>query len=335
MDNVPFAFCKHVCELLFMDYSRPSQAKELSGTYGEFSRLMFGYLAIYVCTVKDSRVLPGYVEYLSTGEQIKSPEEIEAVPKKHVRYVYIMLEDTANESACREAVQRFPYAVQYNVLLRSSSISEAWVDSACSWKRLWRVLINKKLDDKALRLFQKAITGRKIFKLTIDPDACEGGTLEITKILLCQEQFDELALLKPGGGGSKAPVRELLEFWSENSEKLTGKYVVVECTSGIEQLQEFLLKGAFSEDKELNVSGLQKLLKVCPKEECDFIDKYYLHNHRTFTIPSCVYKYEEGEGVEQRRLHISFECGESSVPSHERRPANHEGQDALHLMRET
>uniref|UniRef100_A0A1I7Z1J4 ADP-ribosyl cyclase/cyclic ADP-ribose hydrolase n=1 Tax=Steinernema glaseri TaxID=37863 RepID=A0A1I7Z1J4_9BILA len=53
---------------------------------------------------------------------------------------------------------------------------------------------------------------------------------------------------------------------------------------------------------------MKSALKLCSKEECDSIDKYYRHNNDVFFKPSGVYKHEEGEGDDLRSLYISFEC---------------------------
>uniref|UniRef100_A0A1I8AQQ6 NTF2 domain-containing protein n=1 Tax=Steinernema glaseri TaxID=37863 RepID=A0A1I8AQQ6_9BILA len=71
------------------------------------------------------------------------------------------------------------------------------------------------------------------------------------------------------------------------------------------------------------------------KSARDFIDKYYVHNRHVFRKPSCVFKYEEGEGEEERRLYISFDCGKERQPCEQWRRASHEGQKDLSLMRDT
>uniref|UniRef100_A0A1I7ZT19 Uncharacterized protein n=1 Tax=Steinernema glaseri TaxID=37863 RepID=A0A1I7ZT19_9BILA len=56
-----------------------------------------------------------------------------------------------------------------------------------------------------------------------------------------------------------------------------------------------------------------------------------------FQKPSCVYKFEEGEGDERRRLYISFECAPRLQQRKwlQRRPASHSGRRKLDLIRGT
>uniref|UniRef100_A0A1I7ZHB8 Tub domain-containing protein n=1 Tax=Steinernema glaseri TaxID=37863 RepID=A0A1I7ZHB8_9BILA len=74
---------------------------------------------------------------------------------------------------------------------------------------------------------------------------------------------------------------------------------------------------------------------LCSKEECDFIDKYYRHRYALYYKPSCVYKYEEGEGDERRRIYISFDCSKEGDTSTGLRSASFSGHNELKLMRET
>uniref|UniRef100_A0A1I8A272 BPTI/Kunitz inhibitor domain-containing protein n=1 Tax=Steinernema glaseri TaxID=37863 RepID=A0A1I8A272_9BILA len=71
----------------------------------------------------------------------------------------------------------------------------------------------------------------------------------------------------------------------------------------------------------------------CSKEECDFLDKYYWHHNFYFDEPSCVYKYEEGEGDDRRRLYISFDCDHGKKRTTGPRYASCEGVDNLSLLR--
>uniref|UniRef100_A0A1I8ADK9 F-box domain-containing protein n=1 Tax=Steinernema glaseri TaxID=37863 RepID=A0A1I8ADK9_9BILA len=300
MDCVPLAFCEHLLELLRTEVI--SKARRLTGSYGELAQHAFENWARYACLVENGSQVGDYMEF-ATGRLVETPEEIAAVPKKFVRIVCIFLSDTEIENVSREVIRRFPYAVDYSFVLESSSISEAWVDFAYSLKRLRCVRIMKKLDDDALRLFQKLVTSRKLFRLVMHPDACEGRTMEIPKFLLCQEQFTEVKILHRGPDGlwKTAPIRELLEFWTENREKLRGKCLTVEgnCRSAIDQLGEFLAP------KEQG-AGIQISLKVCSKEECDFINKEYQYNNSLFAKPSNIYKFEEGRESDKRLLYIVY-----------------------------
>uniref|UniRef100_A0A1I7YXB0 Stimulator of interferon genes protein n=1 Tax=Steinernema glaseri TaxID=37863 RepID=A0A1I7YXB0_9BILA len=332
MDRVPRAFHEHVCGRLSI--VGLSGAKELSGSYGKIARLAFDHLSSYICTVEDGCQIAEYVFYRHPDRGMEVAEDIEAVPKKFVQSVMIRLEDAEDESVSREVVQRFPYAQEYIFILESSSISKASVDFAYSLKRLATVAIEKKLDDDALRLLQKLVTGQNLWFFFIHPDACEGIAMEMTKSLLCQEQFQELQIKEASRFGSwkTTPVQEILELWSENSEKLRGKHVIVDdyCGQGIKQLEDFLVQRVQS------ASIIERVLEKCSKEECDFIDKYYHNNYYTYRVPSRVYKFEEGEEGMRRRIYISFECARGQkVPIYQQRPANHKGSNKIHLIRAT
>uniref|UniRef100_A0A1I7ZQ38 F-box domain-containing protein n=1 Tax=Steinernema glaseri TaxID=37863 RepID=A0A1I7ZQ38_9BILA len=334
MDNVPFAFSELLIARLYA-YGR-SQAKKLSGSYGKLARRALEHNARYVCELKRGVQVREYVESTHNLQRVQTTGEINAVVKKFVRGVWISLDDAEYENVLREIVQRFPYS-HHNFILTSSSIDKAWVDFACSLKTLQCVSIMKQLDDNALRLFQKIIMGKKLTKLWMHPDACEGSTMEIPKSLLCQEQFEKLFIqMIQWGSWKTAPVRELLQLWSENSERVRGKYLTLEtnCRSGIEQLEEFLI------GRKQSV-GIENVLQICSKDECDLINKEYLHNHFVFSTPSCVYKYEEEEGVIRGpRLYISFECAHDfpsieNIPKRQNRPAIYDGHNDLRLMRDT
>uniref|UniRef100_A0A1I8ALI3 FBA_2 domain-containing protein n=1 Tax=Steinernema glaseri TaxID=37863 RepID=A0A1I8ALI3_9BILA len=359
MDGVPIAFCDHLCDLLGMDALQG--AKELSGLYGQLAQCTFEHAVDYICSVEDGIEEDREVRYEWNDRKVEAPK-IDDIPKKFVREVWVYLLDAKHEKVSRELVRRFPYAT-YHFVLTTSSINEAWVDVALSLNKLQRVWITKKLDDDALRLFQKLVKGKKLCKLFISPEACEGGTVEVQKSLLLQEQFDllEISNLEHLSTWNTAPVREILEYWTENSEEVRGKRLIVtgDCKKGVKQLEKFLLKGARSSATLslskgpsssifatlLRIPGvgsllrrrlrIRSVLKVCSKEECDFIDKYYLHNYYTFCKPSCVYKYEEGDEEAKRRLYISFECDKDGELHHMWRPASHNGLKDLALMRDT
>uniref|UniRef100_A0A1I8ABY0 RNAse_Pc domain-containing protein n=1 Tax=Steinernema glaseri TaxID=37863 RepID=A0A1I8ABY0_9BILA len=211
-------------------------------------------------------------------------------------------------------------------------INEAWVNFACSLKRLGTVVILKKLDNEAIRRFQKLVVGRKLSRIMVHEEACRGGITKMLKTVFCQDQFEHLRITNSEPWKGTA-VRQLLHFWAENSrDKLRGKHFSLNgnCRKGVAQLEEFLIsRASASLDRILNV-------EICSKEECDFIDKYYRHRMMICLKPSCVYKFEEGEGDQRRRLYISFECAKKG----ERRsgryvPVNHRGCNAIKSMRDT
>uniref|UniRef100_A0A1I7ZGV3 FBA_2 domain-containing protein n=1 Tax=Steinernema glaseri TaxID=37863 RepID=A0A1I7ZGV3_9BILA len=320
MDEVPFAFCEAVYATLFNN-TLPSLG-ELSGHYGDIARRMYPNMVDYVVSVKDGAEKPEFLYYNFDGRKVRTPGEIEAVPKKFVCRATIHLWDGKKENVSRAIVKRYPYA-RYQFKLNSSSINEDWVDLACSLKRLNTVVIKKKLDDDAIRLFQKLVDSQKLSWLVVHEKACEGGFFDVLKSLLCQDYFKGLKINKKSGGPWRSTVvRDLLEFWSENGEKVRGtRFSVHEnCVGGIQQLEEFVLEragvsptlaaatGGSGLTDTLRTFGMNFALKLCSKEECDLIDKYYQHNHTLYYKPSCVYKYEEGEGDERRRIYISFDC---------------------------
>uniref|UniRef100_A0A1I7YQ29 FBD domain-containing protein n=1 Tax=Steinernema glaseri TaxID=37863 RepID=A0A1I7YQ29_9BILA len=333
MDGVPFAFWAHLCHISLP--SDVSEAKEFAGPFGELAKIASHHMLQYVTFVVDGIEKRPYLHYWCTDRMEHSPQEIERISKKFVRTLTINFEDTKPEGTSRELIQRFPHACP-NFQFRCSSISEAWVDFACSLKRFSQILITKKLDDRAVGLLQRLVDARKLFAFTVREEACEGGILAMLKSLLCQDQFRESDV-----------VRELLQFWSQNSKKLKGKRLVLErkCKKGVKQLEEFLVHNASSPFGVLlrkivfmaRYFLLRRTLTVCSREECDVIKKEYRHNYRRFHKPSCVYKFEEGEESERRQLYISFECASAKEQKSGRRtrPASHRGLDNLGLMRAT
>uniref|UniRef100_A0A1I7XZB8 F-box domain-containing protein n=1 Tax=Steinernema glaseri TaxID=37863 RepID=A0A1I7XZB8_9BILA len=334
MNQVPRAFCERLCDILFSD--RIWAAKELSGHYGRFAWTRFLHDCDYDVDVKDGIEQRVYSYLTHTGEDLHTAEEIEAVPKKHVRNVRISLCDAKKESVAesKKIVRRFPYSF-YVFGLVSSSINEAWVDLMCSLKQLHSLMITEKLDDDALPLIGKVVADRKISMLSIYAKACEGGNMEVMKSVLSQDQFKQLRIWNIfDNPDSLSTVTDLLQFWSENSEKLRGKSLLL-CKfssvkeSGAEQLEQFVLQGASAP------KALEKALKVCSKEECDFLNKEYHHNHWMFFKPSCIYKYENArEGVGRRQIYVSFECASlEELRSDLQAPAGHTGHNDLGFLR--
>uniref|UniRef100_A0A1I7ZWK5 TIR domain-containing protein n=1 Tax=Steinernema glaseri TaxID=37863 RepID=A0A1I7ZWK5_9BILA len=325
MDDVPFVFCESVCATLGL--VGVWYAKDLSGDYGRLARLAVRHEYRYVAVIKDGVVQEKHLHSRYTNVEVQVSDEVEAVPKK-VRRVSFHLYDTKRESVaeCIRIARLFPYA-SYRFDLFSSSISEAWADFASSLRRLDCVEITEKLDSDALRLFQKLVTGRKLCTLIMFAGACEGGNIEMLKTLLCQDQFKKLRICNSFAGPWKNwdgdAVGELLQFWSENSEKLRGKILLLDrnCKGSAKQLEQFVLRRASHTATE----DLGKVLKVCSKEECDFVNREYQHNHWMFAKPSCIYKYEDARKRSARhRIYVSFEC-----------PTGYDGCDDLTVMQHT
>uniref|UniRef100_A0A1I7Z1S9 NB-ARC domain-containing protein n=1 Tax=Steinernema glaseri TaxID=37863 RepID=A0A1I7Z1S9_9BILA len=326
------------------------EASELSGTFGKRAQCAYLGYASYSVAVEDGSEVSGHVRIECSKRELHKPEEIDAVPKKFVRAVSIYMEDAKNENVCRNVVKRFPYGI-YVCVLRSSFINKAWIDFACRLKALKTIMICYKLEDDSLRLFKKLVDCGNLLLLHTYEDACEGGMMEVLKSLLCQDQFEELEIKNDGEIPCKGyVVRELLQFWSQNNEKLRGKHLFVleKCEDSVKQLEEFVIHrklsalvprllstpGIISVPECLSLLGIQWALKRCSKEECDAVDKYYRQHHKIIANPSCVYKFEEGQRCDLRRLYISFECT-SGRDIEEIRPASHTGHDQLSLMRGT
>uniref|UniRef100_A0A1I7YRM8 F-box domain-containing protein n=1 Tax=Steinernema glaseri TaxID=37863 RepID=A0A1I7YRM8_9BILA len=292
--------------------------------------------------VDDGVILEEMLSFSYTGRQVYAPEEIEeieAVPKKFVRWVRFKLHDTKKESVaeCLRVVGQFPYAFYYFTLL-PSSISEAWVDFTYSLRRLETIMISGKLDDDSLRLFGKLVTARKISTFWMFAGACEDGNMELLKTLLCQDQFEGLSVWNdfedPWKDLNEAAVGELLEFWSENSEKLRRKILILEknCNGGARQLEQFMLRRTSTTAPK----ALEKVLKVCSKEECDFLNREY-HHRISFVKPSCIYKYEDACEGNERVFYVSFDCASQEEEGIQPRrfTAGYNGQDDLSLMDRT
>uniref|UniRef100_A0A1I7YHE3 Protein FAR1-RELATED SEQUENCE n=1 Tax=Steinernema glaseri TaxID=37863 RepID=A0A1I7YHE3_9BILA len=238
MNSVPLTFFEQLFQLL---HKRTlSKAKELAGNYGQHANYAY--------------------EHISTGSdrRLETLEEIESASRKFVRKVTIHLNDAEAGNVARNIVQRFSHSMEYNFGLGSSSITEAWVALAYSLKRLGSIWIKRKLDDDALKLLQKLVTGRKLWYLMIHPDAYEDG---------------------------------------------------------------------------MYFSVLEQALKVCSKEECDFIAKKYRAKF-VFERPSCIYKFEEQNGGSKRRFYMAFECA-SHWPRQDFKLASYNGHNDLDSVRIT
>uniref|UniRef100_A0A1I7ZZ41 F-box domain-containing protein n=1 Tax=Steinernema glaseri TaxID=37863 RepID=A0A1I7ZZ41_9BILA len=332
MNGVPLAFWEHLCDIT----RTLSNARKLSGYYGDLAELEYRYSSYYQAFVSNGVESRRYLTHYSSNDYVYAPEEIEATPKKFVEFLMINLIDGHDESVSRELVQRFPYS-KHQFAFSSKAISETSIDFMYSLKKIAALVITTQLDDESIRRLQKLVTGLKLFELLVYEPACqEGGLTGTLKSLLCQDQFQELAIrcyVKiPWRSGI---VRELLHFWSEHAQEMRGKNLFFErcCEGGVDQLEEFILH----RDASKSDLGIEEALEVCSQEECDFINWEYCHNNERYTKPSCVYKFEEGEGEQRRRLYISFECKHEEEGNTEIRwgPASCSGRDNLGLMRAT
>uniref|UniRef100_A0A1I7ZYN8 F-box domain-containing protein n=1 Tax=Steinernema glaseri TaxID=37863 RepID=A0A1I7ZYN8_9BILA len=345
MNGLPSEFYERVCELL--DGSVLLEAEKLSGVFGEYAQIAWRYKASYVSAVQDGVETQGFLHCDYSGREVRTPEEIQAVPKRFVWGVMIHFLDGKQENVSRAIAKRFPYA-EYQFSILSSSINETWVDFACSLKRLTYVVIKKKLDDDSVGLFQKLIARQKLSYLEVHEEACNEAIQEVLKSFFCKNQFGELKVRgNHYGAWNSAIVRTLLQHWAENSKKLIGKRLVLEgnCEGGVQQLEDFVLQragvsptlpqvnGSTILTSSLSHFGMHFALKVCSKEECQDAGPRSI----TFIKPSCIYKYEEGEKDERRRLYIAFECAneEERRTGGRKLSASHEGRNDLSLMRTT
>uniref|UniRef100_A0A1I7ZUB0 3-methyladenine DNA glycosidase n=1 Tax=Steinernema glaseri TaxID=37863 RepID=A0A1I7ZUB0_9BILA len=329
MNQVPIAFSERVCAIL-----HPSgivQMEKLSGNYGKVGEIAVRDKAFYVMeklsgnygkvgeiAVRDKafyevNVRGGHEEFSClyhscSGRAVNTPEEIESHPKKLVHEVTIHKFDAEEERVSQAIVQRFPYAFCYFVL-HSSSINKAWIDFACSLKRLSYILIKEKLDDDAIQLFGKLVRGQNLLKLELYEGAC---------------------------------------FWTENSEMLKGKSLIVHqyCFGGVEQIMNFILREAAVSPNvpapriigplsDLTTFAVNFVLKKCSKNECKSFIMEYGNNRFLFNKPSCVYKYERGEGDNLQKFYIAFDCTHGNQKGDILRPASYSGQNDLGLIRNT
>uniref|UniRef100_A0A1I8APK5 Death domain-containing protein n=1 Tax=Steinernema glaseri TaxID=37863 RepID=A0A1I8APK5_9BILA len=124
--------------------------------------------------------------------------------------------------------------------------------------------------------------------------ACEWRRL--LKVLLCQDQFEQLELEIHDDAQRSDVIRELLQFWLENSKEFVGKNLIVE---------EECRDRSFSCPTARDVSEILGLVaKECSKDDYDYIAKYYPHHRFSFNEFSFVHKRKEGEGEEGRRIYI-------------------------------
>uniref|UniRef100_A0A1I7XZ95 FBA_2 domain-containing protein n=1 Tax=Steinernema glaseri TaxID=37863 RepID=A0A1I7XZ95_9BILA len=318
MDNIPIAFFDELC--VTFSVADLCVAKELSGTYGKAAKFALDHMSMYESTVENGVETSSCLNFDYDHREVSTAEEIAAVPRKYVQIISIELMDGSNENVSRKLAQRFPYAM-INYVHRSSSMNEAWVDFASSMQsRLGDVDFDKKLDDNAVRLFQKLVKNDTFTTLAMDIEACEGRVLEASKSLFCQKNFMGLRLNNydavPWDG---ACFGKILLFWSENSYEMSDKYLSTfySCEGAIEELESFVLREAPAD------AGIQDVLKVCSKEEEDAIGKDI-----SFAKPSRIYKYEEGEEWDKRWFYICFECEDR----YQIMPPNHEELDELCLL---
>uniref|UniRef100_A0A1I7ZJU6 FBA_2 domain-containing protein n=1 Tax=Steinernema glaseri TaxID=37863 RepID=A0A1I7ZJU6_9BILA len=331
MDSVPFAFCEHLCDILSI--KELFEVKQLPRSYGDLAGFAHQNRFAYLADNKEQGPLNAFMLPIRGGIRLKTTEEMEAVPRKFVRLVALSLWRAEDVKLSRETVQRFPYAI-HRFWLQSAAISEAWVDFACSLKRLGSICTSQNL-----RSLQRLVDARKLSELDINENACDDDNIGVLKAVLCQDQFQRLKIFtNPKGSWNTNVVRELLHFWTENHEKLRGKNLILvdNCSSEVHQLQEFVL---YRSKKILTWSfaEFQTALTQCTEEECEYIGKYYRHRAVLFYKPSCVYKFEEGEGGKRRRLYISFECADEEERRTVKRnlPASHEGCNDLRYMHRT
>uniref|UniRef100_A0A1I8AIB0 FBA_2 domain-containing protein n=1 Tax=Steinernema glaseri TaxID=37863 RepID=A0A1I8AIB0_9BILA len=145
----------------------------------------------------------------------------------------------------------------------------------------------------------KLVEGRKLSSLIMREYPNRGNTT-MSKSLFLQDQFDVLEFRNydaqwndAGGLKLATSVSELLDFWSQNSERMVGKSLVVSnnCYGVIKQLEQFVRRGTAT---------------PCEKEESKFRDME--HSQVTDFKPLCVYRYEEGEEGDKRKFFISAKC---------------------------
>uniref|UniRef100_A0A1I8A4X0 FBD domain-containing protein n=1 Tax=Steinernema glaseri TaxID=37863 RepID=A0A1I8A4X0_9BILA len=324
MDGVPFAFCSHLFDLL--PTHRLRVVKELSGCFGQVAQLLFENRIVYVALVDKGVEIPDRMYYEGNGNDL---ELTEVVPKHLVRGVTIFLRDAEGGKVSQKIVKRYPNAFVAFALL-SSSICPAWFDFALSLKRFGALIIMEKLDEDALRLFSTRL--QCLPQLSMHSTACEGDTLGLAKTLLCQKQFRYLQILNIEQTWDGVPVRELLEFWSENDGKLRCKSLYFEgnCVGGVKQIEDFMIQ------RTRSITGIHEALKACSNAESDFIKEK--HKRLILKEPSCVFKFEEETGEGKRRICMFFDCSHrktNAEASGQQWPEVLGGPADLHLMRGT
>uniref|UniRef100_A0A1I8AKT9 F-box domain-containing protein n=1 Tax=Steinernema glaseri TaxID=37863 RepID=A0A1I8AKT9_9BILA len=343
MDRIPTAFYDQLCDNLSTD--ELSAAKELSGKCGKIARFLLENYADYSVKVVDGREEDGFLLYDYDNRRVHEPQVIKAAPKKLVQVVTINLIDANDEKVSREIVRRFPYSY-YGFVHHSSSINEAWVDLANSLETLGVVTIMKELDNEALRLFQKLVISRKLTLLAIHRETLNRGIMEVSKSLLCQDQFDYLSIInKIDEHWNGAEVREILDLWSENSDQLKGKVLLLQkiCLGGVLKLENFLKERKMSAASGILLRSkvqIENALTLCSQEECDFIKMEYNNLLFVFEKPSCFYKFEEGEAGNKRQFYVSFDCADEETRDEEggrqqRGYPNFFGQQDLSLIWKT
>uniref|UniRef100_A0A1I7YQ79 Uncharacterized protein n=1 Tax=Steinernema glaseri TaxID=37863 RepID=A0A1I7YQ79_9BILA len=328
-----------------------SAAKKLCGNYGRLAQLQH--------VARCSGDFSFDVNFTEAVQPIDSPKGLD-VQIPVVPYLESTIESAIHEApviehhfalslmnpdVSQKRTPIFPHD-RYRFALYSQSISGPWVDFACSLKMPSAIAITEKLDEEGIRLFRRIVTAKKLFALKINSQVCNEAAVEIVKSLICQDQFEALTISNDDSEAfhgkedkmvQRMPsvVRELLRLWPENSEKLRGKSLIM-WNGGVHSIMAFLVQKALAADSAKGIKGIEDVLKICSKEECDFIDKEYKHSEYTFERPSCVYKFEDGEESNRRRIYLSFECADQAgQEGSQQMAANHNGMDDIRLLGRT
>uniref|UniRef100_A0A1I8AR00 Secreted protein n=1 Tax=Steinernema glaseri TaxID=37863 RepID=A0A1I8AR00_9BILA len=189
MDSLPFAFYDSLCLLCYSTrgdvYSTfHHQAQLLSGAFGAFAERMFKNCCAY------ARCIAAISVNLYENDGPVDPA----------------------------VVRRFRHPTAwYTLVLKSSTLSKAWIDWACSCKRLRSLVLSKKLEEPSFRLCKRLIDSGNLTKLLIKQEAYVEEMNEWIINVLCQEQFVTLWLY------TSSPLQEILEFWKEKAEEFAGK----------------------------------------------------------------------------------------------------------------
>uniref|UniRef100_A0A1I8A3W1 CUB domain-containing protein n=1 Tax=Steinernema glaseri TaxID=37863 RepID=A0A1I8A3W1_9BILA len=77
------------------------------------------------------------------------------------------------------------------------------------------------------------------------------------------------------------------------------------------------------------------VLQQCSKKEYNLFNAEYGYYRLIFFKPSCVHKYERGEGADLQKFHIAFDCAHGNQKGDLLRPASYNGHNELGLIRNT
>ncbi|KAK0413274.1 hypothetical protein QR680_006702 [Steinernema hermaphroditum] len=281
MDSIPLHFVESLFRTLF--YHTILNARDLPGYFGSFAGAYAENRCNRLLYIEDNAVTEEQHFMYST----RAYGNFAPVAAKYVAVVEIHLLDDNDEEIEEKLSDRIRHPCEeYDLIIKSSSVSKHWIEWACSWKRLTNLSICEKPGKTLSELCEKLIERNRLATFQIYYHDCDVYEMDIITRLLCQEQFKTLFLLGTGG----FPV--LLDFWTDNAKSLAGKRI------------------SFQDASPQEVSSLfEGKLALCSDEECDSLRKNHHFFYRTlFRKPPKPFKFLVSPNMEDHAVYVFFDC---------------------------